>query len=44
MTDLEGRTHVVEVLETVFDNGKITKTYTFEEVWANASQFFATGG
>lgn len=30
----------VEVLETVFENGEITRTYTFEEVRANASVAF----
>ena len=39
-TDLEGRTNAVEVLETVFENGEITRTYTFEEVRANASVAF----
>lgn len=38
ITDLEGRTDVVEVLETVFENGKIVKEYTFDEVRKNASE------
>lgn len=37
-TDLEGRTDAVEVLETVFENGKIIKEYTFDEVRTNASE------
>ena len=37
-TDLEGRTDAVEVLETVFENGKIIKEYTFDEVRNNASE------
>lgn len=37
-TDLEGRTDVVEVLETVFENGKMVKEYTFDEVRKNASE------
>lgn len=37
-TDLEGRTDAVEVLETVFENGKIIKEYTFDEVRKNASE------
>jgi hypothetical protein len=37
-TDLEGRTDVVEVLETVFENGEIVKEYTFDEVRQNASE------
>lgn len=36
-TDLEGRTDAQEVLETVFENGKIIKNYTFDEVRRNAS-------
>lgn len=37
-TDLEGRTDAVEVLETVFENGKMVKEYTFDEVRKNASE------
>lgn len=36
-TDLEGRTDATEVLETVFENGKLIKEYTFDEVRKNAS-------
>ena len=36
-TDLEGRDDASEVLETVFENGKLIKEYTFDEVRANAS-------
>ena len=36
-TDLEGRTDCVEVLQTVFENGKLVKDYTFDEVRKNAS-------
>lgn len=36
-TDLEGRTDATEVLETVFENGKLVKEYTFDEVRKNAS-------
>lgn len=36
-TDLEDRNDALEVLETVFENGKLIKEYTFDEVRANAS-------
>jgi nicotinamide phosphoribosyltransferase len=36
-TDLEGLTDYTEVLETVFENGKLVKEYTFEEVRQNAA-------
>jgi len=31
-TDIEGRTDVQEVLETVFQDGKLIKDYNFEEI------------
>jgi nicotinamide phosphoribosyltransferase len=39
-TDLEGRTDATEVLETVFENGKLIKEYTFDEVRKNASVIY----
>lgn len=36
-TDIEGRTDATEVLEVVFENGKIVKEYNFDEVRKNAS-------
>lgn len=36
-TDIEGRTDATEVLEVVFENGKIVKEYDFDEVRKNAS-------
>jgi nicotinamide phosphoribosyltransferase len=36
-TDLEGRTDCTEVLETVYENGRILKEYTFDEVRRNAA-------
>jgi len=42
-TALENESNDPIALEKVFENGEITKTYTFEDVRANASQFFASG-